>query len=83
MEVSTPVGRVDLLNNNLRLTAEVKELSNWKHALGQILSYGAYHPEYQMKIYLFSADKSSIDDHTIVDIARNICGQYGVLVELV
>jgi len=51
LEVSTPVGRIDLLTQ--RQILEVKEVSLWKSALGQILAYGNYYPHHGKRIHLF------------------------------
>ena len=41
-EVRTPVGRLDLLTDNLII--EAKKASKAKHAIGQLLCYEIYHP---------------------------------------
>ena len=51
MEVETPVGYIDILTPTKII--EVKEISKWKHALGQILSYATYYPNREKCIYLF------------------------------
>ena len=51
MEVKTPVGFIDILTQTHII--EIKEASCWKHALGQILIYGEYYPNYNKKIILF------------------------------
>lgn len=51
IEVETPAGFIDLLTSNRII--ELKAVSNWKHALGQILSYSIYYPEKEKFIYLF------------------------------
>jgi hypothetical protein len=56
VEVATPVGRIDLLTNTEII--EVKHVSDWKSALGQILAYGAYYPEHQKRIHLFGETHS-------------------------
>jgi hypothetical protein len=53
IEVSTPVGRIDLLTNTEII--EVKRFSDWKAALGQILVYSAFYPEHQKRIHLFGS----------------------------
>jgi DNA-binding Lrp family transcriptional regulator len=50
-EVSTPAGRIDLLTNEEII--EVKRISDWKAALGQILVYSAFYPEHQKRLHLF------------------------------
>ena len=55
-EVSTKVGRIDLLSNTEII--EIKHGSKWKHAIGQVLSYGHYYPEHQKVIHLFDCENS-------------------------
>lgn len=50
-EVSTPAGRIDLLTYEEII--EVKRISNWKAALGQILVYSAFYPEQDARLHLF------------------------------
>lgn len=57
LEVSTPVGRIDLLTQ--RQVIEVKEVSFWKSALGQVLAYGDYYPHHGKRIHLFGGCDSS------------------------
>jgi hypothetical protein len=75
IEVRTPVGYIDLLTDNKII--EIKHISNWKSALGQVLSYGDFYPEKNKELYLFGESACNIDQ-----ICR-ICSKYGVKVELV
>jgi len=50
-EVTTPVGRIDLLTDTEII--EVKESNGWKAALGQIISYGSFYPDHRKRLYLF------------------------------
>ncbi len=68
-EIKTPVGYVDLMTKNEII--EIKGASKWKHALGQIMSYGSFYPEHKKVIYLFGAE--SPDTH-----AENICATFDV-----
>lgn len=52
-EVSTPACRIDLLTNTEII--EVKNLKDWKAALGQILVYSAFYREHQKRIHLFGS----------------------------
>ncbi len=49
-EIKTPVGYIDLETSDEII--EIKEIKNWKHAVGQILCYGMYINK-QKCIYLF------------------------------
>ena len=42
-EVKIAVGRIDLLTNTEVI--EVKQVNDWKSALGQVLAYAAFYPE--------------------------------------
>jgi hypothetical protein len=54
-EVSTPAGRIDLLTNDEII--EVKKITDWKAALGQILIYSAFYPEHRKRIHLYGSAK--------------------------
>lgn len=73
IEVSTPVGRIDVLSS--REIIEVKVAHQWKHALGQVLAYGHYYPYHQKRIHLYG-------EHSPADIAqaRQQCQRHEVKV---
>lgn len=50
-EVHTLVGKIDILTDYEII--EVKTISSWKSAVGQILIYGYYYPSHQKRIHLF------------------------------
>ena len=50
-EVVTAIGRIDLLTETEII--EVKQVSDWKAALGQILTYAVFFPEHTKRIHLF------------------------------
>lgn len=50
-EVVTPAGNIDLLTSTHII--EIKAISGWKCAIGQILVYGHYYPSHQKRIHLF------------------------------
>jgi hypothetical protein len=68
IEVQTPAGYIDLLTDDKLI--EIKEISNWKHAIGQVISYGYFYPNKQMHIYLFDIDDEVQDENTIQTIKR-------------
>ena len=72
IEVETPVGYVDLLTDTEII--EIKQITNWKSALGQVLSYGSFYPEHQKILYLFNKSESDIDTRQI----ESICKKYQV-----
>lgn len=51
IEVNTPVGKIDILTDEEII--EVKRVSGWKSAVGQILTYGFYYPNHRKRIHLF------------------------------
>jgi hypothetical protein len=53
IEVATESGRIDILTDDQII--EVKNVNAYKHAIGQVLSYGHYYPQHQKCIYLFGA----------------------------
>jgi len=50
-EVNTPVGRIDILTKTQII--EVKRVSGWKAAKGQVKAYGHYYPKHKLRIHLF------------------------------
>jgi hypothetical protein len=68
-EVKTPVGYIDILTENEII--EIKQSSDWKHAIGQIISYGTYYPSHKKVIYLFGM----IDN---IECIQNICDKYNI-----
>ena len=67
MEVVTAVGRIDLLTNTEVI--EVKEVSDWKAALGQILAYSSFFPEHIKRIHLFgdcTPEKKQVISSTVL-----------------
>jgi hypothetical protein len=55
IEVKTPVGYIDIVSDSHII--EIKRVSLWKSALGQILCYAIYFPEKKKQIYLFGESK--------------------------
>ena len=64
-EVRTPVGLIDVLT--AKAVYEVKEVSHWKAALGQVLAYARYYPQHQARLYLYGKatgkQKAIIHEH--------------------
>jgi hypothetical protein len=56
IEVETPFGYIDLLTSTKII--EIKNALQWKHALGQILSYSNFFPSHKKWIYLFDMKDS-------------------------
>ena len=70
-EVSTPVGRIDLLTDTEII--EVKRVADWKSAMGQVLAYANFYPQHAKRIHLFGEEAPTTD-------AIAICSQLGIAV---
>jgi hypothetical protein len=57
-EVETKFGFIDILTHDSII--EIKHISNWKHALGQILCYSQEYKDKQKIIYLFDCENMKI-----------------------
>jgi hypothetical protein len=53
IEISTAAGRIDLLTETEII--EIKNIKDWKAALGQILVYSAFYLNHQKRIHLFGS----------------------------
>ncbi len=64
-EIVTLAGNIDILTSTELI--EVKNVKDWKNAVGQVLIYGHYYPSHQKRIHLFgnyhSSFKSLVEDH--------------------
>lgn len=70
-EVHTPVGYIDLLTDDK--IVEVKKISDFKHSVGQILSYSKYYPNHQKAIYLYGAYQKNLSE------CYELCKQHKIL----
>ncbi|WP_414590052.1 hypothetical protein [Scytonema sp. PCC 10023] len=73
VEVITAVGRIDLLTESEVI--EIKEINNWKEALGKILAYATFFPEHSKRIHLFGRP-----DLTKLALAQATCSEFGITV---
>lgn len=73
MEVITPIGNIDVLCD--ASLYEVKHVKQWKHALGQVLAYGYFHPSKAKKLYLFGVATKKLQTKI-----ETICNFYDVRV---
>ena len=71
VEVSTPVGSIDILTSSEVI--EVKKVNLWKTALGQVLAYSNYYPEHNKRIHLFGKARPEY-----IELAKQHCYVYGV-----
>ncbi|NJL80425.1 MAG: hypothetical protein HC917_19340 [Richelia sp. SM2_1_7] len=73
IEVITAVGRIDLLT--AIEVIEIKNISNWKEALGKILAYSSFFPEHSKRIHLFGHS-----DLQKMALAQATCSEFGITV---
>ncbi len=73
MEVVTAVGRIDLLTESEVI--EIKNINDWKEALGKILAYSAFFPEHSKRIHLFGKQ-----DLAKLALATQTCWEFAVIV---
>lgn len=79
-EVQTPVGRIDALNKREKRVVELKFISGWKSALGQVLSYHFFYSDYIPEIWLL--DNMKVNTAT-KNLITTICDINGVKVEFI
>ncbi|MTJ14777.1 hypothetical protein FJR11_19795 [Anabaena sp. UHCC 0187] len=51
INVLVPVGYIDVLTSTEII--EIKQASDWKHAVGQVMCYAVYYPSHQKRLHLF------------------------------
>jgi|DEB19_MinimDraft_3_1074340.scaffolds.fasta_scaffold00234_8 hypothetical protein len=73
IEIKTLAGFIDILTQTEII--EVKNIREWKSALGQILVYGDYYPSHQKRIHLFGETEESF-----LNMVRQHCEKRGVKV---
>ncbi|MPW28242.1 hypothetical protein F9L16_04415 [Agarivorans sp. B2Z047] len=69
--------RIDLKSSST--IAEIKKISHWKHALGQLLVYSHINPEHKRTLILFGKSKNKKDFDFLVEV----CGSHSISVEFV
>jgi hypothetical protein len=72
-EVVTAVGRIDLLTESEVI--EIKEINNWKEALGKILADSAFFPKHSKRIHLFCHPNLAK-----LALAQASCSEFGITV---
>ncbi len=58
-EVPTPAGRIDLLTD--KEIIEIKTVSDWKAAIGQVVAYSGFYPEHRKRIHLFGRNGATVN----------------------
>ena len=70
-EYETPAGFIDLLTKTEII--ECKEVTNWKAALGQLMAYHAFLPQYIMRLHLFGNAP-----HEMKEVVSKVCTKYNI-----
>lgn len=73
LEIQCLAGRIDILTTTEII--EVKNVKNWKAAIGQILIYGSYYPSHQKRVHLIGETQSSF-----LDLIKDHAKKLGVIV---
>jgi len=73
MEVTTPSGQIDLLTDEFLI--EVKNISEWKRGVGQVVVYSVYYPDHKKRIHLFG----QVHSRTLAHI-EGVCSQLDIAV---
>lgn len=68
-EAKTEVGYIDILTP--KCIIEVKYISYWKNAIGQVMAYGFYHPDKKKSIHLFGKASRKLKK-TIADVCNSL-----------
>ena len=74
-EVITPAGRIDILTSTELI--EVKQVKDWKEAVGQVIIYGKYYPSHWNRIHLFGLCHSSY-----LKLIENHCQEINIKVSV-
>lgn len=81
-EVRCSHGIIDIIVHDDKLLVEVKKLSSWVHAVGQLLVYGKDYPDYRLRLHLFVTPKSpSLSAEKLFSI-QDVCNSLGIEVTL-
>lgn len=74
LEVPCKYGQVDLVTATEVI--EVKSMSKWKHALGQVLAYSTCFPKHRARIHLYKDEAQGPDLSDIIEV----CSRVGIRV---
>ena len=69
-EIQTPIGRIDVLTD--LEVIEVKHISGWKGAVGQVILYAIYYPQHGKRVHLIGIP--TIRQKELIEIACNKVG---------
>ena len=74
IEVETDYGDIDLLTDDQLI--EIKKYSDWKCAIGQLISYSKDYPDREKIMYLFD-----VPDDNIIPKIKIICNDIGIKIK--
>ena len=74
IEVRTDFGYIDLLTDKELI--EIKEASNWKHGVGQLLAYSVFYKDRVLRLHLFNTKDIRKD---IIDFC---CGVHDIIITI-
>lgn len=78
VEVETPAGYIDLLTEDTLI--ELKKITSWKSAIGQVQSYGVYYPNHSKEIHLFGQVPPTKDEQEYKSVILSTCIAYDIKV---
>lgn len=71
IEEKTPVGYIDLLTDDHII--EIKDIVNWKQAMGQLLSYAKFHSSKKKRLHLFNSK-----EYPDKEMIEYVCSDYNI-----
>lgn len=71
LEVRTPIGRIDIINNDLLIEVKFAGTHSNKMAIGQALCYTYFYPGYKPCIALIGEPENAI--------VAQVCREYGIV----
>ena len=76
VEVECKHGFIDILTDDELI--EVKHVSGYKHALGQVLAYSKSFPTRSLRIHLFGTEDELKPD--LIELCESLCNEYNIRV---
>jgi hypothetical protein len=77
-EVACPAGRIDLLTTTT--VYEVKLVTMWKAAIGQVIAYHCYYTSHAMALELFGSEH---DVQRLRPTIEHVCNKWNIQVEFI
>eukprot|EP00854_Cymbomonas_tetramitiformis_P015403 gene15403-18230_t len=72
VEIETPNGKIDVLTATEII--EVKMVTNWKHAFGQLCCYAVHYPDHRRRVHLFGSKEDNEKFKPEIQRAAEILG---------